>query len=133
MGKPKDQPVASAEKHSSEESAAAQAMNMAKAVMTKENLEKAQQKAAEFYQTAKPVILNLIPHILLAVEYVRRAWVIVSPFLTSEVSEVIYYVILLFFGGRFAVTIACYQAFKICGVRFLFSTCVKFTIFQIFL
>ena len=81
-------------------------------------LEKIQQlgpQIAEFLKAAEPALRAVYPYCHLAKQYGISLYIALEPYHTEEVAEVLLALTLLFLGGQFAMTIACYQAFRMSG------------------
>eukprot|EP00484_Ammonia_sp_Unknown_P020778 CAMPEP_0197026324 /NCGR_PEP_ID=MMETSP1384-20130603/6436_1 /TAXON_ID=29189 /ORGANISM="Ammonia sp." /LENGTH=355 /DNA_ID=CAMNT_0042454967 /DNA_START=30 /DNA_END=1097 /DNA_ORIENTATION=+ len=76
-------------------------------------------KLQPFMEALVDLYAKMAPHIAVARKYLKQAWQKVEPFYNQywkqEYIEIMIGVVLLFYGGVFAMTIACYMAVQLSG------------------
>mmetsp|Transcript_60791 Transcript_60791/g.144842 ORF Transcript_60791/g.144842 Transcript_60791/m.144842 type:complete len:346 (-) Transcript_60791:54-1091(-) len=88
----------------------------------KAGLERIQQLAPQVLDVlkqAEPFLRAAYPYCHIAKGYVMQVYAVLEPYHTEEVAEIIFALALLFLGGHFAMTIACYQAFRMSGSKII--------------
>lgn len=91
-----------------------------------EKLQTGMEKASELAKQAAPHLQKLEPFIRQAYPYCHTAkdysiWAYekAKPYYTDFVFEMVFALVLVFLGGNFALTLACYQAFNVSGRRLI--------------
>eukprot|EP01084_Bolivina_argentea_P160731 279858_1 len=78
-------------------------------------------KLQPYMETLVNICSQLAPYITIAETYINMGWKKVEPYYTkywkSEYIEIFIGLVLLFFGGMYAMTIACYMAVQISGLE----------------
>jgi len=74
-------------------------------------------QAKPLLEKLEPVIRATVPYVVVIKDYAIQGYCVVQPYWDKEVGSVALALVLLFFGGNFALTIACWQVFQISGHR----------------
>jgi len=74
------------------------------------------QEAKPYLRKAELVLRAAYPYFQVAQSKSCEACEVARPYCTKEVADVTFALVLLFFGGNFAMTIACWQAFRVAGL-----------------
>jgi len=84
------------------------------------------EKAKQAYEAAKPYLDQLVPILhamwpfcVMAKDSAKQVYSLLQPYYNEDVGNCILGVVLLFLGGNFAMTIACYQIFMASGQRMM--------------
>lgn len=77
------------------------------------------EKVRPYAEQVKPLLKATIPYLQMAWVQLQLLHVKLQPYYSEEFFDTIFAVILLFFGGQFAMTIACVQAFRMSGWRMM--------------
>lgn len=72
-------------------------------------------KARPYAEKIRPLVKQALPYFALAWVELKKLHLMLQPYYSQEAADTLFAVILLFFGGQFAMTIACVQAFRMSG------------------
>lgn len=90
-----------------------------------EKLKQAYQAAKPYLDKAVPMLQATWPYCVIAKDAAKSAYVLLKPYYNDHVGNCILGFVLLFLGGNFAMTIACYQIFRATGQAMMSKSWVQ--------
>jgi len=74
-------------------------------------------QAKPLVEKLEPMVRAAYPYIVIIKDVAVQGYCLVQPYWDKEVSSIALALVLLFFGGNFALSIACWQVFRVSGQR----------------
>lgn len=74
-------------------------------------------QAKPLVEKMEPIVRASYPYIVVIKDAAVQGYCLVQPYWDAEVSSIALALVLLFFGGNFALSIACWQVFRVSGQR----------------